>query len=134
MAKFRPGQSGNVKGRPRGVPDRRRALREKIDAHTDELIALALQSARAGDTAALSLLLSRAVGPARPEAAPVTFALPDGSLSEQAKAVLRAVADGQLDPHTGRALVAAVAEVGRVVELDELTRRIEALERGGQDR
>jgi len=52
------------------------------------------------------------------------------SLSDQARAVLAAIAAGNVDPHTGRALLAAVAEVGKIIEVDELTRRIEALEKG----
>jgi len=126
---FKPGQSGNPKGRPPGRPDRRSQLRALIDAEAPELIQLALVAARAGDTTALSLLLARCVAPLRPESGRVAFDFPAGaSLADQARSILAAIGTGMLDPHAGKALVDAIAAVGRVIELDELERRVAALE------
>jgi hypothetical protein len=134
MPKFRPGVSGNVKGRPRGVPDRRAPLRELIAKQAPELIRLAVDAAKAGDTTALGLLLARCVAPLRPASDPISFDMaPGASLADQARSILAAIADGRIDPHTGRALVDAVAAVGRVVELDEIERRLTALESGEPD-
>lgn len=131
MPKYQRGASGNAQGRPRGVPDRRRLLREKIEGHADELIALALSQARAGDTTALAMLLSRAVAPVRAEAAPVAFARPVGtSASDWARSVLAAVADGQLAPDTGKHLIDAIAAVANITALDEIEARVAALEQG----
>jgi hypothetical protein len=129
MPKFQPGKSGNAQGRPRGVPDRRAPLRELIAKQAPELIAVALAQAKAGDTTALGLLLARCVPPLRPASDPISFAMPAGaSLADQARAILAGIASGDIDPHTGRALVDAVAAVGRVVELDEIEKRLTALE------
>lgn len=131
MGKFRQGQSGNLKGRPKGSRDRRAQLRELIDAEAAELVAVAVRAAKGGDLGALALLLNRCISPLRPVADPVQFDLPAGAtLADQARAILAGIAAGKVDPHTGRALLAAVAEVGKIIEVDELTRRIEALEKG----
>lgn len=128
---FRKGVSGNPAGRRPGVPDRRRELRELIRPHVPELIEQARALAKAGDAAAIRLLLDRALPPLKPTSEAVAFDLPaDASLADQARAILAAIAAGKLDPVTGRALVDALASVGRLVEVEELTRRIEALEEG----
>ena len=54
--------------------------------------------------------------------------LPDGTLTEQGRAVLAAVAGGQLAVSQGSQLLTAIGTLARVVEIDELTQRIEALE------
>jgi hypothetical protein len=56
--------------------------------------------------------------------------LPDGSLTEQGRAVLACVAAGELAPGQGAALLGGIASLARVAELDEIERRIDALERG----
>ena len=133
MGKFRPGQSGNLKGRPKGSPDRRAQLRELIEAEAAELVAVAVRAAKAGDMGALALLLNRCISPLRPVADTVQFDMPVGStLADQARAVLAAIAGGRLDQMTGRSLIDAIAGAARVIETDELLRRIEALE-GGTD-
>lgn len=133
MGKFRPGQSGNLGGRPPGRRDRRAQLRELIDAEAAELVAVAVRAAKGGDLGAVALLLSRCISPLRPVADPVQFDMPAGaSLADQARAVLAGIAAGKVDPMTGRSLIDALAGAARVIETDELLRRIEALE-GGAD-
>ena len=54
--------------------------------------------------------------------------LPDGTLTERGRAVLASVADGVLAPGQGAQLVAAIGQLARVAEVDELAARITALE------
>lgn len=129
MSKFTPGQSGNRAGRPKGKADRRTALRELIAPHAPHLIKKAIALAKAGDTKALKLLLERAVPPIRAVGETVTFDLPeDGSLADAGRATMRAIASGALSPDVGRQLIDALAALGRVVELDEMDKRLRALE------
>lgn len=76
-------------------------------------------------------MLERALPVYRVTSAPVE--LPDmdqaDNLTEKANAVLRAVADGQVPPDVGAQLVSAIGSIARVTEIDELTRRIEQLEK-----
>ncbi len=126
---WRKGQSGNPKGRPPGIRDRRHALRELIEPHARELIDKALELARAGDVAALRLLLERAVPPLRPVGQPAPFPLAEGATpSDAARALVQAVAAGQLAPDVGHQLLGGLAAMVRVIDADEIERRLAALE------
>lgn len=127
--RFQKGQSGNPSGRPKGVVDRRQALRRLIEPHAKELIAKALQLARGGDVQALKLLIERAVPPLKAAGDPVTFDLPpDADLPAAARAVVQAASRGELAPGQARELLAALADLGRLVEIHDLERRIARLE------
>ena len=129
VGRWRKGESGNPSGRPPGLPDRRRELRELIRPHVPELVEKALDMARAGDPAALRLLLDRALPPLKPSAEPVAVPLdPSAPLPEQGAAILQAVAAGTVPPDVGKALLEALAAQGRLLELHELARRVAALE------
>ena len=127
---FKPGQSGNPAGRPKGIKDRRVQRRELFEAHAEELVAKAIQLALDGDAQALRMCLDRIVPPVKES--PVTITLPDvkdaaGCDAAQA-AILQAVASGELLPSQGEALSALVEHRRKAIETSELVRRIEALE------
>ncbi len=125
---WRHGQSGNPKGRPRGSLNPSTRLRQLIDV--EPILRGLAAAAEAGDVQAARTLLERALPAYRGTSAPVELpgltAAP--TLTTKAEAVLAAVAAGDLPPDTGAALVAAIGHVGRLVETDELVRRVAALE------
>jgi len=55
--------------------------------------------------------------------------LPDGTLTDQGRAVMAAVSAGELAPSQGAALVGALGALARVAEVDELAARVTALEK-----
>ena len=125
--RWKTGESGNPKGRPKGsgqVAQLRAGIAAQVPALLDKLMRQALE----GDTSAARLLLERAIAPLKAQEAPQALALPDGTLTDQGRAVLRSVASGELAPGQGAALLGAIGQLCRVAEVDELTRRIEALE------
>ena len=125
--RWKTGESGNPKGRPKGsgqVAQLRSAIAGRVPEILDKLMRQALE----GDTSAARLLLERVVAPLKAQEAPQALVLPDGSLTDQGRAVLRSVASGELAPGQGAALLGAIGQLARVAEVDELTRRIEALE------
>ena len=124
---WKPGTSGNPAGRKPGTGEVAR-LRAEIAAHVPALVAVLLERALGGDIGAARLLLERTVAPLKAAEEPAPLELPDGSLTVQGRAVLMAVAAGNLAPGQGAALLASLGTLGRLTETDELTRRIEALE------
>ena len=126
-AAWKPGQSGNPKGRPPGageVAKLRAAIAGQVPAILQSLTAAAL----AGDVQAARLLLERTLPALKPAEQAQALHLPDGTLTAQGRAVLAAVAAGELAPGQGAALLGAIGTLARVAEVDELARRIEALE------
>ena len=124
---WKPGQSGNPAGRPPGVGEVGK-LRAAIGKRVPELLAAMMTRALDGDVGAARLLLERAIAPLKAAEQPQALNLPDGTLTDQGRAVLSAVAAGELAPGQGAALLAAIGTLARVTELDELTARIEKLE------
>jgi hypothetical protein len=125
---WKPGQSGNPSGRPPGTSDIGR-LRAAISEHLPEIIEQLVEKARGGDTQAARLLLERVLPPVKAIEATVELALPDGAtLTEQGEAIVRAVAQGMLAPGQAGALLTGLGSIARLKEVDELTKRLEALE------
>ena len=122
------GQSGNPKGRAAGsgeVAKLSAAIAGQVPAILESLTAAAL----AGDVQAARLLLERALPPIKAVELAQAVAIPnEGSLTDQGRAVLAAVAAGELAPGQGAALLASIGTLARVVEVDELAARITALE------
>jgi len=124
---WKPGQSGNPKGRPPGAGEIGK-LRAAIGERVPELLEAMMTKALEGDVGAARLLLERAIAPLKAAEQPQVLTLPDGSLTDQGHAVLRSVADGVLAPGQGAALLGAIGTLARVTEIDELSKRIEILE------
>ena len=126
-AAWKPGQSGNPKGRPAGtgeVGKLRAAIAKRVPDLLDAMLAKALD----GDVGAARLLLERAIAPLKAMEPTLALTLPDGTLTDQGRAVLRSVANGVLAPSQGAALLGAIGTLARVTEIDELETRIAALE------
>ena len=126
-AAWKPGQSGNPKGRPAGSGEVAK-LRAAIADRVPELLAAMMARALDGDVGAARLLLERAIAPLKAAEQSQALSLPDGTLTEQGRAVLASVAAGELAPGQGAALLGAIGTLARVAEIDELARRIEVLE------
>jgi len=129
MAKFQKGnQASRGRGRPPGSGYRAelQAAVGKTDfrALVRHLYELAMQ----GDMAAASVLVGRLVPSLKPRDEPIKVKLPEGDVLEQARALVAAVADGQITPGDGKALLDAMAAVVRIEEITELVKRVEALE------
>ena len=126
-AAWNPGQSGNPKGRPAGTGEVAK-LRAAIADRVPELLAAMMARALDGDVGAARLLLERAIAPLKAAEQSQALSLPDGTLTQQGRAVLASVAAGELAPGQGAALLGAIGTLARVAEIDELARRVEVLE------
>ena len=126
-AAWKPGQSGNPRGRPPGAGEVAK-LRAAIAGNVPAILESLTTAALAGDVQAARLLLERTLPALKPAEQAQALHLPDGTLTAQGRAVLAAVAAGELAPGQGAALLGAIGTLARVAEVDELARRIEALE------
>lgn len=82
-----------------------------------------------GDVGASRLLLERVLPAIKPVELPQTIALPSGGdLTDKGHALLQAAADGEIPATLAASLMTALGALARVSEVDELARRIAALE------
>ena len=125
--RWKPGESGNPAGRKPGTGEVAK-LRAAIAAHLPGILAQLVEAAKAGDVQAARLLLERVIPPVKAAEAPQAVALPGETLTDKGRAVLAAVSAGELAPGQGAALLGALGTLARVAEVDELERRIAALE------
>jgi hypothetical protein len=93
-----------------------------------EILAGLVTAAKAGDVQAARLILERILPPVKPMEQAIELDLAGGTLTDQGRAVLSAVAAGALAPGQGSQLIAAIGALARVAEIDELTARIIKLE------
>ena len=122
------GQSGNPAGRPPGIRDKRTAMRALLEPHADELVAKVVEMAKNGDTTALRICIDRLIPPAKPREEPVSLPLAEGSLAEKGQAVLAALGEGAIAPDVATAILQGIAAQGRIIEVDEIEKRLTALE------
>lgn len=125
---WKPGQSGNPKGRAPGSGEVSK-IRAAIAAELPAILQSLIEQALAGDTQAARLLLERTIAPLKAMEPAQAIHLPAGSLTEQGRAILAAVAGAELAPGQGAQLLSAIGSLARVAEIDELAQRIEALEK-----
>lgn len=117
---WKPGQSGNPKGKPRGSrngsPGLRTLTRGQIAPHVPKLVDKALQMAEGGDVAAIRMLLDRTIPTLKSVAVPTPFPVaPGASLPDQGRAVLDAIAAGTLAPDVGATILSGLATLARIV-------------------
>lgn len=124
---FKKGQSGNPAGKPKGAKDKRTELRALFEADKADLVKTAITLAKSGDVSALRLCLDRLVAPVRSN--PVRVEGFAGTLTERAEAVVVAVAKGNLSPDEASALMNMLQGQAKLIESDELDRRIAAIEK-----
>ena len=124
--KFKAGVSGNPKGRPKNKTAAT-LLRKSILEDMPEIIQTLVSQAKNGDTAAAKILLDRCCPALKPQAMAVNLPV-NGTLAEQGGEIIRATLSGQIPPDIGAQLISALSNQGKLIELQELTQRVEKLE------
>ncbi len=127
-SRFQKGISGNPAGRKPGQTTGaklRAQLANEIPAILDKLI----EAAKGGDATAAKLVLDRCLPALRPIDLPQAMPMAaDASLSDQGRAVLAAVAAGVIPASVGSQIMASLSGLAKVIEVNELSDRIAALE------
>ena len=125
--RFAPGNKLSP-GRPPGrgpVAEMRATLATDLDKIIDTLKAQAL----AGDAQAIRIILDRVLPALRPVEMPTALDLPEvGTLADQGRAVVAAAGAGSLAPGQAAQLLQGLGALAKLIETDELERRIAVLE------
>ena len=126
--RYQKGQSGNPAGKPVGARDKRTELRALLEPHAETLVAKAVNLALDGDTTVLRICLERLIAPMKAVDAPVDLPALQGSVGEQGHAVIAALSNGYVTPDQAASLMQALSAQARIMAVDELDRRVTALE------
>ncbi len=124
--KWKKGESGNPGGRKPGTGKVER-IRAAIAKDIPDILQAMVDAAKGGDVAAGKALLDRVCPPLKAVEAPIRLPLPEGALPDRGRAVIAEMATGRLSPGQAAALLAALADLGRVIEVYEQEQRIHQL-------
>lgn len=132
MPKFEKGTSGNPKGRPRGIQDKRQALRLLLEENSEPLIRKAIEMALLGDPQSIRLLIERLIPKAKQDVITMPIQIDTleklTSITNLGHQLIQAVCDGELTPDEGRTVGSLLEIQRKIIETNELSERIEALE------
>lgn len=128
---FKPGQSGNPAGRPKGARNATTlAVEALLDGEAEELTRKAIELGLAGDITALRLCLDRIVAPRKDRH--IAFKLPKLEKPEDAvaaaAAIVEAVAAAELTPSEAAEMMKLVEGYTRILEAEDHEQRLRALE------
>jgi len=136
---YKKGQSGNPKGRPKGIANKRGIVAGVFEAYKkdkgidakDTLINSLITQALEGDTSAAKILIDRL----EPAYKPIgrTIELPGRipkDLYKKAEKILTSAMSGSMAIDEAKQLLSGLADVIKVKEIIELEQRLEALEDG----
>jgi hypothetical protein len=135
--RFKPGQSGNPKGRPKGSRHRVSLLAEQmVDGAAEEVLAKVISFAKDGDPSCCKLLLDRIL-PVRKDR-PTPFALPPiksaNDLPTAMASITEAVAEGELTLSEAAEASRLIENYARAIEVTEIMQRLDVLERDKANR
>jgi hypothetical protein len=130
-SQFKPGQSGNPSGRPKGARNKSTVVAEALlNGESVALTRRCIDLAMEGDPTALRVCLSRILPVKRERTIELDLPTLEGSQDflRAIGTVLEAVGAGEITPAEGEAVASLVEAHRRTFEVEELEHRIEALE------
>jgi hypothetical protein len=122
-------KSPNPNGRPRGIVDKRTKVTQVLMDDAPAIARVVIDAALAGDVQAAGLVLSRVAPVLRAQTERVEFEFDaTAPVTRQVEAVLQAIADGKVAPDVGKQIIEAIGSLSAVRAVDELEKRLAALE------
>ena len=129
--RFKPGQSGNPSGRPKGSRHKTTLAIEKLlDGEGEEITLKAIELAKGGNMAAIRICLDRLAPPRKDR--PILFTLPKmekaGDAATASAAIVEAASAGELTPSEASELMKIVESYARTLQVSDFEARLERLE------
>ena len=124
---FKKGMSGNSKGREPGKTASAK-LRKAIETEANDIIKVLVKQAKDGDTQAAKILLDRTVPSLKPQALPINISIGE-TLPDTGSNVVDATMTGSIPPDIGAQLIRALTDQSKLVELEEISKRLTSLEK-----
>ena len=125
-SQWKPGQSGNPKGRPKGECKRYQLFKQLVEPRTQELVNQALNIALSNDkdrTKILNAFLERVLPSViKDNILAPEIELSEGSLLEQATHIRNLVTDKHITPEQANALLAGVKTSAEIKYKEDLER------------
>jgi hypothetical protein len=130
--KFKPGQSGNPNGRPKGARNKTvGSTRKLLDNAAEKIAEKMIEMALDGDPVALRLCVER-IYP-KPKEVSIKAALPNinqfSDIPPAVGKIFQMIGEGQFTIEQGKALASIVVSQCSILEMAELEKRIAALEK-----
>jgi hypothetical protein len=128
---FKPGQSGNPKGRPVGSKHKATlAAMALMEGDIEQVTQVCIDKAKEGDLLAVKLILDKVIPQARERHISLRLPNVEGApdIPVALAAVLGAVGNGTLTPGEGQSLAAMIEAYRRGLELTNIDARLMALE------
>jgi hypothetical protein len=130
-SKFKPGQSGNPNGRPKGSKNKKTlALETLLEGEAEALTRKCVEMAKGGDTTALRLCMER-IYPVR-KGSPIEIDIPKinnaHDIPVAISAIIKSVATANISAEEGEVIMKLFDAERRAFETDELAKKIKSLE------
>lgn len=127
---FEVGKSGNEKGRPSGIGDKRTKLRELLEPHAADLINKCVELALDGDPQALRLCIERLIPRIKEE--PINITLPQekitfNSLPGISEHIFRQLENASAAPDQVKTLFDIIKIYRENMDLNELFEKLQTL-------
>jgi len=132
VAKYKKGQSGNPKGRPKGIIDCRSKYLALIEERMPDVVNQVVSAALGGDMTACKILLDKVLPGVRSTAPVMSLPQSGESTTTHSGAVIEAMLNGSLAPDQAATAISVLVDHARLCEHIDLEARLEALE-GGHD-
>jgi len=121
-------KSPNPAGRPPGLSPQSKLVQKMLE-NADGILDAIISKAMEGDSASASLVLARIVPALKSQSQSVQFDFDHTApASDQAAAILSAIASGAVSPDVGRQILEAVNALSQIKAAELLEARIAALE------
>lgn len=122
-------RSPNPAGRPKGISDRRAKLAQRMLDDSQGIIDKMIAQALEGDSQAANLILSRVMPALRAQTERVEFDFDaTASVGQQVEQVLQAISEARVSADVGKQIIEAIGALSAVRAVDELEKRLQALE------